>query len=122
MTRDGQVFRPAVGRPKTFDTNVQDIASAAHLRGVVLMRQDQVVGLLEAAELCRTLRAAHAATRVGEGGGTAETVAVAHAHVEQIANSIAVRLGVRGAVVVTRSQWNLIGGYARWVSKRKSGR
>ena len=49
----GAAYRPGMGKPKGFDFQVQDIASAAHLRGVVLMRGDTVVGSLEAADLCR---------------------------------------------------------------------
>lgn len=69
MSQPGIPFRPGAGKPKGFDTQVQDIASAAHLRGVVLMRGDTVVGSLEAADLCRTMRAAHENTR-GLGPGT----------------------------------------------------
>lgn len=101
---DGQTaFRPGVGRPKNFDAQVQDIASAAHLRGVVLMKGDAVVGSLEAAELCKGLRAAHENTRGQEGR---------HAHVVTLANGIAARLGVKGAVQVSNFAWNLIRGYA----------
>jgi hypothetical protein len=97
-------WRTGAGRPRGFDGNVQCIASAAHLRGVILMRVDQVVGSLEAAELCRTLRAAHENTR-----GDAHR----HEHVAQLANGIALRLGSKGAVQVSRSAWNLLQGYAR---------
>lgn len=101
---DGQpVFRPGVGRPKSFDQQVQDIASAAHVRGIVLMKGETVVGSLEAAELCRALRAAHENTRGHEGR---------HAHVRNLANGIALRLGVKGSVQVSRFGWNLIRGYA----------
>jgi len=98
----GMTFRPAAGSPRGFDGNVQAIASAAHLRGVVLMRQDQVVGALEAAELCRQLRLAHETTR----GDDAK-----HDHVERLANGIAIRLGAKGSVQVTRLCWNLLLGY-----------
>jgi hypothetical protein len=97
-------WRVAAGRPRSFDGNVQCIASAAHLRGVILMRVDQVVGSLEAAEPCRTLRAAHENTR-----GDAHR----HDHVAQLANGIALRLGAKGAVQVSRSAWNLLVGYSR---------
>jgi hypothetical protein len=92
-----------MGKPKGFDTQVQDIASAAHLRGVVLMRGDTAVGSLEAADLCRTMRAAHENTR---------GLGPRHDQVRQIVNSIAIRLGSRGAVIVMRAQWNLLRGYA----------
>lgn len=95
--------RPGVALPKSFDTQVQDIASAAHRRGVALTLHDQVVGALEARELCRTLRAAHENTR-GDAGR--------HDHVRRIANAIALRLGVAGPVVVARVNWNVLSGYA----------
>lgn len=104
MSRPGIPFRPGLGKPKGFDTQVQDIASAAHLRGVVLMRGETVVGSLEAAGLCRTMRAAHENTR---------GLGPRHDQVRQIVNSIALRLGSRGAVIVMRAQWNLLTGYAR---------
>lgn len=101
---DGQpVFRPGVGRPKSFDQQVQDIASAAHARGIVLMKGETVVGSLEAADLCKGLRAAHENTRGQEGR---------HAHVRNLANGIALKLGVKGSVQVSRFAWNLICGYA----------
>lgn len=90
--------------PRAFGANVQCIASAAHLRGVVLLRGDTVVGSVEAAELCRTLRAAHEATRGDDR---------AHAHVERLAHGITLRLGVKGAVPVSRTAWGLIEGYSR---------
>jgi len=102
MNSAGLTFRLGAGRPKGFDSNVQAIASAAHLRGVVLMRNDQVVGALEAAELCRQLRLAHETTR----GDDAK-----HDHVERLANGIAVKLGARGSVQVSRLCWNLLLGY-----------
>lgn len=102
MNASGLTFRPGAGRAKGFDANVQAIASAAHLRGVVLMRQDQVVGALEAAELCRQLRLAHETTR-GDAGK--------HDHVERLANGIALKLGARGSVQVSRLCWNLLQGY-----------
>ena len=111
MNKDGHVFRPGAGRPRGFDANVQAIASAAHLRGVVLMRNDTVVGSLEAAVLCRQLRLAHETTRGDDGK---------HDHVERMANGIAVRLGVQGAVQVSRLAWNLLQGYG--TPKRKGGR
>lgn len=95
---------PLAARPPTFDSNMQAVASAAHLRGVILMRSDQVVGALEAAELCRTLRAAHENTRGDDHR---------HKHVAQLAHGIAVRLGQKGAVQVSRSAWNLVVGYAK---------
>lgn len=101
---DGQpAIRPGVGRPKSFDAQVQDIASAAHARGIVLMKGETVVGSLEAAELCRGLRAAHENTRGQEGR---------HDHVAALANGIALKLGVKGSVQVSRFAWNLIQGYA----------
>lgn len=101
---DGQpVFRPGVGRPKNFDQQVQDIASAAHVRGIVLTKGDTVVGSLEAAELCKGLRAAHENTR----GHDAR-----HSHVRNLASGIAAKLGVKGAVQVSRFAWSLIQGYA----------
>lgn len=104
------IFRPGAGRPKSFNTNVQDIASAAHGRGVVLLRSEVVVGSVEAKELCRILRAAHENTR----GDDAR-----HEHVEKLAHGIALRLGVKGAVQVSRSAMNLLSGYA---NARKSNR
>jgi hypothetical protein len=97
-------WRPGTGQPRDFDGNMQCIASAAHLRGVVLVRVDQVVGSLEAADLCRTIRAAHETTR-----GDAHR----HEHVAQLANGIALKLGAKGAVQVSRSAWNLLVGYSR---------
>jgi len=110
---DGQTaFRPGVGRPKGFDQQVQDIASAAHVRGIVLMKGETVVGSLEAAVLCRTLRAAHENTRGQD---------QRHGHVETLANGIAARLGVQGAVQVSRFAWNLIQGYAAARRERRDG-
>lgn len=88
---------------KTFDHHVQDIASAAHLRGVVLTKSEQVVGSLEAAILCRTLRAAHENTRGQD---------PKHEHVKKLALGITLRLGVRGSVQVTRTAWRFLTGYA----------
>ena len=45
---------------------------------------------------------------------------VGHDHVERLANGIAVRLGVKGAVQVSRLAWNLLQGYG--TPKRKGGR
>lgn len=112
MNQIGAAYRPGMGKPKGFDTQVQDIASAAHLRGVVLMRGDTVVGSLEAADLCRTMRAAHENTR---------GLGPRHDQVRQIVNSIAIRLGSRGAVIVMRAQWNLLTGYAK-AKREKKGR
>lgn len=91
------------GQPKSFDTFVQDIASAAHKRGVNLMKGETVVGTIEAAELCRTIRAARERQR-----GREQTFN----HVGQLAAGIALRLGQRGAVQVSRASWNLLRGYA----------
>ncbi len=110
---DTTKYRPGVGRPRGFDANVQNIASAAHLRGIVLLRGEVVVGSLEAAELCRTIRAAHENTRGDEHR---------HDHVEALANGIATRLGVRGAVGVSQSAWNLIKGYSMPKAKSTNGR
>lgn len=102
---DGQTaFRPGAGRPKGFDQQVQDIASAAHLRGIVLMKGETVVGSLEAADLCKALRAAHENTRGQDGR---------HGHVITLANGIAARLGAKGAVEVSNFAWTLIQGYAK---------
>lgn len=90
--------------PRKFDANVQMIASAGFLRGVVLTRGDTIAGSVEARDLCRALRAAHEATR-----GDPH----AHAHVERLAFGITLNLGVKGAVPVSRSAMNLIEGYAR---------
>lgn len=95
---------------KTFDHHVQDIASAAHLRGVVLMRSEQVVGSLEAAILCRTLRAAHENTRGQD---------PKHEHVKNLAHGICLRLGVQGSVQVTRTAWSFLSGYANAKRMRK---
>lgn len=101
---DGQTaFRPGAGRPKGFDQQVQDIASAAHLRGIVLMKGETVVGSVEAADLCKALRAAHENTRGQDGR---------HGHVLTLANGIAARLGAKGAVQVSNFAWTLIRGYA----------
>ncbi len=94
---------------KTFEHHVQDIASAAHLRGVVLLKSDQIVGSLAAADLCRTLRAAHENTR----GQDAK-----HEHVKKMANSISLRLGARGSVQVSRTAWSFLTGYAAAQRKR----
>ena len=91
------------GQPRGFDGNVQTIAAAAHARGVVLTRRDVVAGSVEAAVLCRVLRAAHERTR-GD--------ATRHAHVEAMAAAIAHKLGAKGPVVVSQTAWNLIQGYA----------
>lgn len=104
-------FRPGAGLPKSFDQRVQDIASAAHARGVVLMRGDDVVGSVEAAELCNSLRAAHENTR-GE--------PLKHAHAERLATGIALKLGARGAVQVSNFAWTLIKGYAAARRERRS--
>lgn len=110
---DNSIYRPAAGRPRTFDANVQSIASAAHARGVALMHRDQVVGTVEggAAELCRTLRQVHEATRRD---------AQRHGHVEQLAAGIAAKLGAKGAVQVSRTAWNLLQGYAKPARGRRA--
>jgi hypothetical protein len=111
---DGQTaFRPGAGRPKGFDQQVQDIASAAHLRGIVLMKGETVVGSVEAADLCKALRAAHENTRGQEGR---------HGHVVTLANGIAARLGAKGAVQVSNFAWTLIRGYANARKVRSSER
>lgn len=97
-------FGPGVGMPKGFETRVQDIASAAWLRGVVLTHADQVVDTLEARDLCRTIRAAHAAT-----AGSARR----RDHVEQLTFAIATGLGAEGPVRVHRRALNFLRGYAR---------
>jgi len=106
------MYRAAAGRPRSFNTNVQSIASAAHRRGVVLMRGDQVAGTVEggAAELCRTIRQAHELTRGDDHK---------HRHVEQMAASIVSKLEVRGAVQVSRLAWNLLQGYATPPERRR---
>lgn len=102
---DGQGgFRPGAGLPKSFDQLVQDIASAAWARGIHLMKATEVVGTLDADVLCNGLRAAHENTR-GE--------PVKHAHVERMTSGIALKLGARGSVQVSRGAWNMISGYAR---------
>jgi hypothetical protein len=102
----GDVYIPPrlPGRPKSFDVQVQDIASAAHLRGVVLLRQGEIVGSIEARLLCRTMRAARENTRAN---------LPRHHHVRQIVNGIHLRLGQKGAVCVPRYLWNLLTGYAK---------
>ena len=96
--------RPGTGMPRGFDANVQSIASAAHLRGVVLMKGSEVKGSVEAGELCVTLRTAHEKQR-GKAGR--------FEHVERMANGIATGLGARGAVIVPVAVWNLIKAYAK---------
>lgn len=88
---------------------MQDIAAAGHARGIVLMKGDTVVGSVEAAELCKALRAAHENTRGEEGK---------HDHVERLAFGIATRLGVKGHVQVAGFAWRLIQGYARAIRTR----
>lgn len=97
------LIRLGIGRPKSFDQEVQDIASAGHLRGVVLVASDRIVGSVEPALLCRTIRAAREQTR-GQGGR--------YDQVARIVHSIALRLGVPGAVQVPRNIWSLLRGYA----------
>lgn len=105
-------YRPGVGRPKSFDAEVQDIASAAHRRGVVLVQSDRIVGAVEAAVLCRTLRTARERTRGDE---------PRHDQVARIAHTIALRLGAQGAVQVSRGHWNVLTGYARRMPAKTGG-
>jgi hypothetical protein len=91
--------------PRGFDANMQAIASAAHKRGVVLMRGSEVTGSLEASDLCTTLRAAHERVRGNDG---------AFQHVERMANGIASGLGVRGTIAMSQLAWDLISAYAKW--------
>jgi len=92
------------GLPKSFDVQVQDIASAAHKRGVILLHRDAIVGSLEAADLCRTMRSARENTRGDQHR---------FRHVAQLVNGVHVRLGQKGAVSVSRSAWGLLQGYSR---------
>ncbi len=103
FTSSAAAPRPGTARPRDFDANMQAIASAAHLRGVVLTKGSEVKGSVEAGELCKTLRLAHEKTRGNRGKFD---------HVKRMANAIAAGLGVRGAVVVSQAAWNLIRGYA----------
>lgn len=105
--------RPGVALPRDFDGNMQTIAAAAHKRGVVLMRGGQAVGAVGAAELCRTLRAAHAATRDGRDLGKFEQV-------KQIAGALAVKIGPTGPVEVSRSVFSLLKGFAKAKKDRSS--
>lgn len=96
-------------RPRRFDAVVQAIASAAFLRGTVVTRAEAVVGAYAAADLCRLLRAAHAATAGDER---------ARAHVERLASGITLRLGTGGPVAVSRMALGLLEGYAKRREKR----
>lgn len=96
-------------RPRRFDAVVQAIASAAFLRGTVVTKGEMVVGAYAAADLCRLLRAAHAATAGDDH---------AHAHVERLAHGITLRLGTGGPVAVSRAALNLLEGYAKRREKR----
>lgn len=98
VLQTGPVYRSS----RDFDTSVQMVASAAHRRGVVLVRSGVVVGELEARDLCRTLRAAHGATSGRQ-----------RQHVENIAFVITLRLGVPGPILLARSQLNVLQGYAK---------
>lgn len=100
------VGRPRVGsaKPKSFDTHVQDIASAAHTRGVAVMKGETIVGTVEAAELCRTIRAARECQRGNQHNFD---------HVARLAGGIALKLGQRGAVQVSQVTLNLLRGYAK---------
>lgn len=97
---------PRIGtaRPKSFDAQVQDIASAAHSRGVTLLRGETIVGSVEAADLCRTIRAAHEQSRGDDHR---------RRHVEQMVGAISLKLRSRGPVEVSRAVWGLLSGYAR---------
>lgn len=97
---------PRVGtaKPKSFDVQVQDIASAAHSRGVNVMKGEVIVGTVEAAELCRTIRAARECARGDQRKFD---------HVGALTTGIANKLGQRGAVMVTQVALNLLRGYAR---------
>lgn len=101
------------GQPKTFNTQVQDIASAAHARGVVILKGEQITGSIEAADLCRAIRAAWAAT-----DGDPHK----HDHVARLVGGISSRLGQKGGVGVSQLALNLLRGYASpRSSKRKNG-
>lgn len=91
------------GRPKSFDVQVQDIASAAHLRGVHLLKNGEIVGSAEAADLCKTIRAAHERTR---------RQPERNRHVAQIVSAIATKLRARGPVEVARASFRILQGYA----------
>ena len=104
MSEPGSVLR-------NFDTCVQSIASAAHLRGVVLIHRERVEGTIEggAAELCRTLRTAHEKTRSSEHD---------HDHVVRLTAGIVNRLGPKGSVEVSRTAWQFLQGYANRGARR----
>lgn len=95
---------PIAVRPKSFDQMVQDIASAAHARGVYLIRGKKVVGSIEARLLCRSLRAAHVNTTGQE---------LRRAQVLKLAAGIALRLGVKGPLLVPQVTWNVLSGFAK---------
>lgn len=98
-------------RPKSFDQLVQDIASAAHRRGVFLTRGEKVVGSIEAQLLCRSLRAAHVNTRGQD---------IRRRQVVMIATGIANRLGAKGPLLIARSTWNVLSGYAKARQEKQS--
>lgn len=109
----GILSAPAVfnqAPPRRFDQLLQDIASAAHLRGVILTRginadgSPHIVGAVEARELCRTIRAAAENTRGQDGR---------HTQVKQAVFAIAMKLGQKGAVQVPRMTMNVLMGYAK---------
>lgn len=85
------------------DAALQQIASAAHLRGVRTTRQDIAVGELPAAELLRVLRAAlaHAMARPQRA-----------AQVEAIIRGTAARLKRGGPVAISRSALGIVTSYA----------
>lgn len=107
-------YRPWAGRPRSFDGNVKYIASAAHLRGVILIvgqgETRKTVGSVEAADLCRMMRTAHEATRGDHHR---------HTHATMIAFRIALYIGAQGPVAVSRTDWNVLKGYAARAKMRQ---
>lgn len=101
-------YAPAA--PRRFDQLRQDVASAAHLRGVILVKGTHadgspvIVGSIAAKDLCVAIRSSYENTRGNDGR---------HNHVRQLVFQIAMRLGHKGAVQVSRMTWNLLQGYAK---------
>lgn len=94
--------RQSFGIP--IEAALQNIASAAHARGVVVTSGGAPLREMPAAELLRTLRAAWTATR-GDAGRLKQ--------VETIIRTVAIRVGQPGPVAISRMACNVAKGYAK---------
>jgi len=93
-----RLSRPNAPQAPDFDSLMQSIASAAHRRGVDLMRGAERETDLDAGTLCTTLRRAW----------TIDTNLVRRTAVLKLARGIVASLGQRGTVQVSAAAWQQI--------------